>query len=131
MGLVLSHTIVSLFLYYRNRDRHAHPQDVADQTSFLERLVDQVRRHESCICQDPWPNIVSYTLYTIRKGVSTSRSKLIGVTDTAFCVLICHFINSTFIYGIVCWKFSFSCRLLYFRSCTCLLFFVFLPIEAR
>lgn len=37
----MSHTIVSLFLYYRNRDRHAHPQDVADQTSFLERLVDQ------------------------------------------------------------------------------------------
>ncbi|XP_052719900.1 cGMP-dependent 3',5'-cyclic phosphodiesterase-like isoform X2 [Crassostrea angulata] len=41
MGLVLSHTIVSLFLYYRNRDRHAHLLDVADQTSFPERLGDQ------------------------------------------------------------------------------------------
>ncbi|XP_048778006.1 cGMP-dependent 3',5'-cyclic phosphodiesterase-like isoform X8 [Ostrea edulis] len=39
MGIVLSHTIVSLFLHYRNRDRY--DQGTTDQNSVPERIVDQ------------------------------------------------------------------------------------------
>lgn len=120
MGLVLSHTIVSLFLYYRNRDRHAHLLDVADQTSFPERLGDQVRQYESCICRGHWPCIVFYTLYTIEKECPLQGQNSSGLQILYFvCVYdICHFIISHSIYGIVCWKFSFSCRLLYFLEPT-------------
>nr|XP_022323463.1 cGMP-dependent 3',5'-cyclic phosphodiesterase-like isoform X6 [Crassostrea virginica] len=42
MGIVFSHTIVSLFLHYRNRHRYdAQLQDDSDQTSIPERLADQ------------------------------------------------------------------------------------------
>ncbi|XP_061164662.1 cGMP-dependent 3',5'-cyclic phosphodiesterase-like isoform X2 [Saccostrea echinata] len=40
MGIVLSHTIVALFLHYRNRDRH-FAQGAVDQNSFSERFLDQ------------------------------------------------------------------------------------------
>ncbi|XP_062615752.1 cGMP-dependent 3',5'-cyclic phosphodiesterase-like isoform X1 [Saccostrea cucullata] len=40
MGIVLSHTIVALFLHYRNRDRH-FAQGALEQNSSSERFLDQ------------------------------------------------------------------------------------------
>lgn len=54
MGIVFSHTIVSLFLHYRNRHRYdAQLQDDSDQTSIPERLADQVSSAQAVGVNDP------------------------------------------------------------------------------